>query len=418
MTKIRSLDTFLFTYRCFGESPMKTSRRDSMLAFYQQTLLNPGEISLETDQAWRTQVAKRVNLYQNHLHIPLAFLRDRSVLEFGCASGENALVLADAGANLTLVEPNELLHPRLRDLFARFGLHNRLVRLCSDGVGEFQSPTPYDLVLAEGFLFALPNRDAMVAKLAGLLARGGFGVISFNDRYGMLIEATKRLIWRRACDLAGVSDLGGEQSLEVARSLYGESYAKSNASRAFYTWWKDNLVSPFLTSPYLWSFPELLPIVEAAGCEFYASSPQWTSLDRFSWYKNVLDTQTRHAQLIELDWHDAFGYFLTGCPSNEKSSRPTAEVVASVAHLMSAISEYTENGLFLAAVEYPQALNDFFSQSTDERYRQFNADMKQLYRCLATDALSTLISTYQGLECLPELWGAPYHYLCFKRSMA
>lgn len=81
----------------------------SLLEYYQQNDFNPVLIALKDQIAWESYFAKRLNLYQRHLGIPLSLLRDRSVCEFGCNSGENALVLAAVGTNLTLVEPNAVI---------------------------------------------------------------------------------------------------------------------------------------------------------------------------------------------------------------------------------------------------------------------------------------------------------------------
>ena len=97
--------------------------------------------------------------------MPLALLSGRSVLEFGCNSGENALVLASVGADLTLVEPNEQVQLRLKDLFKTFGLEDRVVEVSTDDIESFESTSLYDVVLAEGFLCQVPNRDVMLEKI-------------------------------------------------------------------------------------------------------------------------------------------------------------------------------------------------------------------------------------------------------------
>ncbi len=101
----------------------------SQLAYYQQNRFNPVPIALEDQSAWELHLAKRRNLYERHLGIPLSLLSGRSVLGFGCNSGENALVLASVGANLTLVEPNGQVLPRLKALFKKFALDKRIVAL-------------------------------------------------------------------------------------------------------------------------------------------------------------------------------------------------------------------------------------------------------------------------------------------------
>src|SRR5438874_1781855 len=112
---------------------------DSLLAYYQQSKFNPVPVSLDTPQAWLSHCAKRRSLYERHLSIPLALIRDKTVLEFGCNTGENSLVLASLGAKLTLVEPNEQALEALRWNFKRFGLESQIAQVVPASINEFQS---------------------------------------------------------------------------------------------------------------------------------------------------------------------------------------------------------------------------------------------------------------------------------------
>jgi len=385
----------------------------SLLVYYQQNRFNPVPIALEDKAAWESHCAKRLNLYQRHLGIPLSLLRDRSALEFGCGSGENSLVLASVGANLTLAEPNEQALPQLKALFKRFELEERIVELLPQDIDSFKSKIKYDIVLAEGFLFTLPNRDEMVQKIGSLLAPGGLAVISFNDRYGGLLEMTKRLLLWRACQLAG-ADAHSEASLEIAKRLYGQDFTQLNASRPFQAWWKDTLVNPLYSSAYLWSFPELLSLVEKAGCEFHSTSPKWNMSDNFTWYKNISDRKSHHQRLLD-DWAKAFPYFLTGLPLSDGSDEPaTTEVVDAVSKLVVQISEYTTAAKGrINSVLYPPALDDYFKKRKDSRLRHFNSEMKRLYKAASSCSLEELILAYRRTKYLRKMWGVPYHYLCF-----
>lgn len=387
----------------------------SLLDYYRQNRFNPVPIALEDKTAWESHCAKRLNLYQRHLGIPLSLLRDRSVVEFGCGSGENALVLASVGARLTLVEPNEQVLPQLKALFKKFGLESRIAAFLTQDINSFESETTYDIVLAEGFLYTLPNRDEIILKIGHLLAPGGLAVISFNDRYGGLLEMTKRLLLWRACRLADV-DVHSEASRELAEKLFGRDFARLNASRPFSAWWKDTLVNPLYTSQYLWSYPEVLPPVAQAGGEFYASSPRWSFSDHFTWYKNMPDNETRRQRLLD-DWAMAFPYFLTGLPLSGSGNEPaTSKVIKAVSKLVARISEYTASAdCPIDTVVYPPELDDYLEKSGDSGTRRFNSEMKKLYQTISTGSLDDLVDNYHGTELVRNLWGVPYHYLCFSK---
>lgn len=388
----------------------------SLLEYYQHNSFNPVPIPLEDRAAWESHFAKRHNLYERHLGIPFSLLQNRSIIEFGCNSGENALVLAYVGANLTLVEPNNQVLPQLKALFQKFGVTERIAALVTEGIDTFESDIPYDIVLAEGFLFTLPNRDEMVQKIGRLLKPGGLGVISFNDRYGCLLEMTRRMVVWRAYQLQGIDNIHTQAALNLAEKLYAEDFSKLKASRSFEAWWKDTLINPFLASKYHWSYPELIPLLEQMGCEFYSSSPKWTAIDRFTWYKNVSDSSKHHQQLTE-NLRMYLPFFLTGLPPSvgEMSSASSA-VIDSLTKLIEQLSDYTVNwGTPIEAVIYPPLLDEYLSQSQDSRLQQFNIEMKNIYEAAKYNKLDRLISAYHESKCVRSMWGAPYHYICFSK---
>ena len=187
------------------------------------------------------------------------------MLEFGCNSGQNALVLAHAGAALTLVEPNEATHDRLRTLFAEFGQTDSLESLsrrddrrhspCRRAATTSSSP--------EGFVCTLDNRDAMLARLFQLASPGGIVITSYNDSYGMLTEAIKQAVLKRACELASIANWEDRASQRLAEDFFFEEFSKLPASRPFDAWWQDMLVCPLITARYFWSLSDVLPIAEA-----------------------------------------------------------------------------------------------------------------------------------------------------------
>ncbi len=390
--------------------------KESMAAFYREHQFNPVYIDVEKARIWESHRSKRHNLYERHLGIPLAFLRGRSVLSFGCNSGENELVFAAAGARVTLVEPNEQVHTRLRALFQQFGLEDQVNALVHAGVEDFAGDELYDLVLAEGFLFTLPNRDEMVIKLGRLVAPGGFAVITFMDRYGILIELTRRMILWRACQLAGVTDVFSSQCLDLARKLYGDDFARLNASRTFEAWVMDNFVAPFVVPKYLWTFPELVALVERAGCEVHSTSPRWALVDHFEWYKNCATTSDRHRRFLD-DWHRMFPYFLTGWPPTRQDPGPaSAQVIEATEQLVNVVGGFTlDSTASVDRIALPAVLHTYLTDGTGPQWQQLAVELKGLYEAAHGRTLESLLTAYLRSEALRRLWGTSYHYLCFKR---
>jgi len=388
-----------------------------MLNYYQDREINPVPIDLSDKAAWDSHVAKRRNLYERHLGIPLALLRDRSVLEFGCNSGENALVLAEFGANLTLVEPHGMVLPRLKNFFQSFGLEDRILHLLEQEMDTFQTEETYDLVVAEGFLNHLDNCDEMLTKICGLLAPHGMGVVSLDDRFGHFVELTRKVVFWRALRLEGIHDGHSPESLEIAKRLYGQDFGQINASRPFEAWWQDVLLNPFVGWKYLWTYQQLLPLLEDAGCAFYSSSPKWAMGESYDWYKNVSDGPSVHKSMLQ-QWNEEFPFFLTGLRPDGWNSKPASgSVVQAVSDLILQISDYvSEPDYSVDSIEYPALLDDYLTSLGDPRLVRFNTDMRSVFQALQADSTEDLISAYKNAEYLRTLWGAPCHYICFTRS--
>ena len=73
------------------------------------------------------------------LALPAAIFQSASLLEFGPDTGENSLIFARWGAQLTLVEPNAKAHAYIRRYFAKFGLERTLGRCDPDFAARLQA---------------------------------------------------------------------------------------------------------------------------------------------------------------------------------------------------------------------------------------------------------------------------------------
>ncbi len=389
----------------------------SLLGYYQSHHFNPVLIPVENPSIWATHVARRRNLYERHLGIPLTLLRDRAVLEFGPNSGENALVLAFSGAALTLVEPNEQVLPRLRDLFARMGVADRITALCHETIQTFSTTQLFDLVLAEGFLYTLPDRTALLGKIAGFLRPGGLGVVSFNDRMGGLLEMVRRMVLFRTCRLAGVREALSDDCRNLAERLYGDDFRRLPASRSFEMWWKDTLVNPFCAAASLWSLPEILPILTAHQCAFHSSSPLWVTNQHYTWYKD-LSRGGWETEALLLNWRAEIPYFLTGLPGQGRRLDPAPLPVLQVLEkLLDDISIWTDAHCpNQGCPVYPEALGNYLASIPDPHIIQFHQDLKALFTGLGAHQANDLIACYHQGSLLRRLWGTAYHYLCFRKE--
>ena len=107
------------------------------------------------------------------LKIPLLTFRNADLIEFGPDSGENAMVFAKWGAQLSIVEPNSHAKARLLENFEHFGLSEYISYFSDSPLQYFSSSQAYDFLVAEGFIFTLRPNFLWIEKCASLLKPDG-----------------------------------------------------------------------------------------------------------------------------------------------------------------------------------------------------------------------------------------------------
>jgi len=388
----------------------------SLLSYYTNNHFNPVPIDIDDRTNWTNHFAKRQNLYEHHLRIPFGLLEGRDAIEFGCNSGENALVLAAAGMNLTLVEPNAQSIPRLKSLFETFGLGDRITALHNLSVNDFKSDQSYDLVIAEGFLNTLPNRDAMLSKLSALARPGGIISLSFDDRYGGLIEQVKRFVQWRACGLLGIDDIFSAASKDICKKLYLEDFQTLNASRPFHAWWMDQIVNPFALD--LWTYDEILSALEAAGCRLYGTSPVWANCDRYTWYKDVPEDMSWQGRFRPA-WCTQLPFILTGKPVEDTGGTTLvamAGILQGLDELLAGIANYSRNFPTEKPLPVlPNTLLDYLAAQSDTEVQSLGNNLKRVFDPNFSGDGADFVALYKSQGALRNLWGSAYHYLsCIK----
>jgi len=395
---------------------MTKSKEESLLEYYQTNSINPCIIPVEDEKVWEDHRIKRQNLYR-HLMIPLNYFRNKSILEFGCNSGENALYLASIGACLTLYEPNNQVIPRLKKIFTHFKLEQNITDIYNKDITSYSDDKRYNMVVAEGFLHTLKNRERMLLKIGNMLVPGGLAIISYDDKYGSMLEMIKILLLCRLCQIRNVA-LNSDHSLKLANDLFREDFKQLNASRSFKSWWEDNLVNSHSSFQAFWSFKEIINVITQANCSFYSSSPRWSNIDNYTWHKNVL-TENERKQCLNDEWNNNFLFFLTGLqPKGGINIAPTQTVISAVEDLIKMISEncFSRQGN-IGMIQYPEELERYMMKTNNPDVMLLNQSLKSLFKTIHTNDCETIINHYHSLRDLRKMWGTSLHYICFSKPI-
>ncbi len=137
----------------------------------------------------------------------LGDLRGRLVVDFGCGSGDNALVLARRGARVVGVDISEALLQLAR---RRVEANNRRVALLLEGRANFVAGSAHDLPLTDGSvdvvlgIAILHHLDlaATSREVRRILRTGGLAVFQEPVRDSALMRGVRRLIPYRAPDVS------------------------------------------------------------------------------------------------------------------------------------------------------------------------------------------------------------------------
>jgi hypothetical protein len=345
--------------------------------------------------AYGPQLAKhwhqRANLMEAHLGISLKFLKSASVLEFGPCGGENALFLAINGAEVTLVEPNSAMHHPIKDLFEGTnlrGLHNNTLE-------SFETEQKFDLVIAEGFLLAIPDRKVAFKKIFSFSQ--GLCIITYSCMYGNFFEGLKRYIFSRCLEEdKNLSDDVPSKKLAIASKLFQEDFTKLGSARTFESWALDILMNPAGNSTILDDFQDLHDYFLDLGMEITGCSPNWDTRNNHRWYKDISDRS------ILDEWRTNLSFIITG-NKDIQLSQSDIKIIAAITPLFFNYSCTPEKDLPLKIKNISRSLSPYFK------------DVINLLDIATDSNQDELINIYtRSVNC--RNWGMPHHYLALAKK--
>ncbi|MFZ5715140.1 MAG: class I SAM-dependent methyltransferase [Bradyrhizobium sp.] len=225
---------------------------------------------------------QRRELFSDKLVLSPRLFRDAEVLEFGPDSGENALVFAGWGANMTLAEPNRHAHPKIQAYFAHFGRTERLRELALADVEGFRSDRGFDIIDAEGFIYTVQPTANWLRIFHRLLNPDGYAVVSYYERHGGFFELALKAIH------AAGKALTGRPALEAARMLFDAKWNSIPHTRSFESWLMDVLENPFVRHRYFLDATALCTAAHEQGFDIHSAWPAYRDVLDIYWHKKVL----------------------------------------------------------------------------------------------------------------------------------
>lgn len=220
---------------------------------------------------------RRGNLYKQ-IGIPPALLKDKSVIEFGPGSGDNAIFTASLKPGCyVLVDGNSAsiseLHKKVNE--GIFG--EAAPEICNSNILDYQDDRRFEIVFCEG---VIPNQDnpaAFLKKTASFAAPGGVMCITTMSPFSYLAEVCRRVIrpfFPQEIHYAVE---------EAVRFFKADLLSLSGMSRRHDDWVLDNILHP-VGKNLFFSIPTAIEAI-SDDFDFYGSSPSF--LTDWRWYKSV-----------------------------------------------------------------------------------------------------------------------------------
>jgi hypothetical protein len=255
---------------------------NKLFQYYEKEHFLPTFGNFDSPSKLNAYAQARRTIFVEKLMLPIEVFRGAKMLEFGPDTGENALVFALWGANLTLVEPNRRAHPQIAGYFQRFGLHRSLMRLSADDLEGFKSDEAYDVVDAEGFIYTVQPTSLWLRVFNSHLKPGGYAIISYYEPRGTFIELVLKAVHAACKALTGLAPE------PAAHMLYEAKWNSIPHTRAFGAWVRDVLENPFVRLGYFLDAAALCRTADEQGFDLHASWPLYRDALDIYWHKKAL----------------------------------------------------------------------------------------------------------------------------------
>jgi len=234
--------------------------------------VSPSKIEVEDEDTLHGYTQKHHNLFYKCLKFPPQMFDGKTVLDFGCGTGEVDLVLANWGANVEGFDFNPDSIERAQSLETSTPNAGSLNFSVGDVHSfEFVSGS-FDMVISMGVIAHVKDQRLMFKRMVEACKSGGFIVLGYIDSSGLIQRLLHRAIIRTCKDSAGMDDAGIHK---MALSIFGEHIERS-VQRGGRT--AASVINDYLVNPHYLGIDlnEIMEWVTEENVDLYS---YWPALD-------------------------------------------------------------------------------------------------------------------------------------------
>ena len=390
----------------------------TLYKFYLDQRIQPTYADFCSEEELNNYTLIRKNVFYRLMFLH-TFFRDKKILEFGPDTGENSLVFARWGAQLTLVEPNLEAHSYIRKYFSKFKLGSYLNDIAATDLLEFSPQQKFDVVDAEGFIYSIKPNSSWIKKVGKCLNYDGFLIISYMELYGGFIELLTKAIFHRV-----TSEKNYPADLETAKQLFLSKWNRIKHSRKIESWFMDVIENPFVRMKYFIDSVELLDDMFNEGFRLYSSWPNYKDLHNVNWIKAPLVNEDDLKTSMSFIEQSRLSYFLgRKCFLTNLACRELSYNLLQLIKITDGLIDTWTQEDCLAAIEHVESIEKYLNQLYQ---KSCNGDLsgvtknltmiKSIFRFMTYDDVGTLVEFCRNDDIFSSSWGVPAHYAIFQRT--
>lgn len=393
---------------------------DKLFNYYERQNVLPTFGNFKSAAELSAYANQRRELFADKLVLPPRSFHGAEVLEFGPDSGENALVFAGWGANMTLAEPNRHAHPKIQAYFAHFGLADNLRELVLADVEGFRGGRRFDIIDAEGFIYTVQPTETWLGIFHRLLNPDGYAVVSYYERYGGFFELALKAIH------AAGKALTGRPALETAKQLFETKWNSIPHTRSFESWLMDVLENPFVRYRYFLDAAALCAAAHETGFDLHSAWPSYRDGLDIYWHKKVLPHDeklgraTRHLGRSRLSFLGGRKLYLAGKRDAVDAISGSIESLVQNVDAMiddplgDSLTRVTAN---LSTLREAIRTTDILADDASD-LEAINATLGSLQRIFSTIAkrdIAGVTALTKSDTAFIDTWGQPAHFLVIRK---
>lgn len=273
---------------------------NNYLEFYEKYKISPVVQDIEN---FTKHIKRRTNLYRQISVTPLTF-QDKDILEIGPGGGYNSLVTYTyMPKTYTFIEPNSTGYQELKEIFKHIDKGNLFMHNCT--LEDFTSTQKYDIIMCEGLIPGLNNKEEFIMTLVKLLKPNGIFIITTADQITMFFEILRRHI---ANILIKDIDFIEEKVKILVNAFSSHLNTLKGMTRNHEDWCLDNLIND-ATYQHTFSINDAIDLIKN---NFYVLGTSPNLFNNYTWYKelpiDILEYNNMFQKQFLTRWHNLIDY--------------------------------------------------------------------------------------------------------------